>query len=246
MRPLLLLLSLATTLAAAQGDIIDTTRRAGIQCQLQRVGGDQPGYAVCFDNRSGRGARVGYRVLSRISNTWTGTVILRPADSGGQQTGVMTVPLPVGADYFGADLMQVTLGTIRERTETRVAADGTSSVITTLELMEDGPSAAERELAKTARNQQETERLRQEVAELRQRQEASEAARQATPTPTVVVVQQPCIDPWALRHHERDEDGRRHSPVRPQPVAPEPKRELTWEELRDQELANERKVWKNF
>lgn len=237
----LILMLMTGVIIAQEGGIvtIDSTRKNGVLCELLRQNVQSPVYAVHLENRSGRAARVDFRAVSRTVATWTGAVIMRASDT-------QTVFLPAGADYFGADIMTLTPGTVREKLETRVAADGTASTITVLELVEDGPSAAEREQAELAKTRQEAERLRQEVAELRQRQDAIAAAQQAVAeTPVVIQVAQPYYsDLWCQDRY------RRHChptpPIRPQPVATEPKRELTWEELRDQELANERKVWKNF
>lgn len=247
MRPLLGLLAL-TALLAAQDEaatVIDTTKRSGIQCQLLRGGDGPAAYAVRFANRSGRGVRIDYRALSRTVSTWTGTVILRPSEEA------VTMPLPVGGDYFGADLMTVTPGTVRETVETRTAADGTTQRITVLELIDDG--AVARDQARATAVQDETQALKAQVAALRrERQEAEDAAARA---------EQAARD--AADAARRAEDNRYRSDLviiqpyplyplhrrrPPTPVAPPPapKREQTWEEFRDQELANERKVWKNF
>lgn len=250
MRVFILAFFIAMTCSAAQENdlvIVDTARKADIFCALHYLSGNPAHYELHLENRSGRGARIDYRVLSHSISARTGSVVLRPAATDNALVNVVTISMPTGADYFGADITAVTSGTVREIIENRIAADGTNHPIAVLELTPDGPSAAEQEQALIAKNQrEETARLRREIEELRQKQDAAQKEVPPAPVVNIHIEQANDLDRqrlweiWRLRQQYHP-----LAPTNSQPVTQESKKEPTWEEFRDKELEKERKVWKN-
>lgn len=238
---------------------VDSSKRDDVVCRLVHTNDDAPAWMVWFQNRSGRGVRVDYRVLSHVVAKRSGSVILRPTASGDDKEATSDqalIHLPAAGKWYGADILRVTPGTVREKTVSRVSASGVSEQITELELVEDvaanTPKTDENQ-ERLTKAEKETARLKDEVDTLRRERER-DAERQAAP-PRVVVVQQESreltyrrtlIDLELLRLAREREAERRHLITPPTP-APEKQDDshspVTGQPGMKSELENERKAW---